>query len=49
MFKWKGEYLDTGDWKRWVIVVLVIIKASLQALESAFTYLDDKYLIRRVQ
>ena len=49
MFQLKGEHLEKSDWKRWVIVVLVSIKVALQALESAFTYLDDKYLIGRVQ
>ena len=49
MFQLKGEHLEKSDWKRWVIVVLVSTKGALQALEKAFTYLDDKYLIGRVQ
>jgi len=32
-----------------LIVVLISIKVCLQAPESAFTYLDDEYLIGRVQ
>ena len=49
MLQLKGEHLEKSDCKRWVIVVLVSIEVCLQALESAFTYLDDKYLIGRVQ
>ena len=45
----KGWHLDNGDGKVWVIVIVVSTKGALYTLQSAFTYLDDKYLIRRVQ
>ena len=49
MFQLKGEHLERSHRKRRVIVVLVSIKVSPQALESAFTYLGSKYFISRVK